>query len=59
MSNISTPSESEHLLNDIPADFRNNPGTGKDTWGSWLEDKLKDMPESERLKLEKLLNDEF
>jgi len=46
-------------IGEVPQDFRYNPGSGKDTWQRWLDQKFSDMPDAELQKLQKLLNDEF
>lgn len=50
-----SPEKSQELLNEVPDDFKYNPGSGKDIWKRWLEEKFHDMPESEYSKLKDLI----
>lgn len=50
-----TPTQSQELLREVPDEFRYNPGSGKDVWKKWLNQKFNDMPESEYQKLKDLI----
>lgn len=50
-----TPEKSHELLREVPDEFRYNPGSGKDVWKRWLDQKFNDMPESEYSKLKDLI----
>lgn len=55
---ITTPNNVQELLREVPEDFRYNPGSGKDVWKRWLDQKLHQMPESEYSKLKSLIKNQ-
>lgn len=54
-----TVSRGADNIGEVPKDFRYNPGSGKDVWEKWLEQKYNDMPDEELKELQKLINNEF
>lgn len=55
---LNTPEQSQELLREVPEDFRYNPGSGKDVWKRWLDQKLHQMPEEEYTKLKSLIKNQ-
>lgn len=46
-------------IENIPADFRYNPGSGKDVWRRWTDEKFLDMPSAELDALQKMITEKF
>ena len=55
---ITTPNNVQELLREVPVEFRYNPGSGKDVWKRWLDQKLHGMPETEYAKLKSLIKNQ-
>lgn len=54
---VMSPEDAKNSLEEVPEEFRYNPGNGKHVWRRWLEQKYHDMPESEYSKIKQMIKD--
>ena len=56
-----TPNDEQvqELLNEVPEDFRYNPGDSEQAWQHWIDQKYAGMPEGKKNEIEKMVKEKF